>query len=70
MLLILEWLGGINSLLGGDSSGHKKLGRVVACLGMLASIFGMLLSGNQRNAAIFAGVFLVESFILRPSAPK
>ena len=68
--MILEWLGGINSLLGGDSSAHKRLGRPIAYFGMIAAIFGMLLSGKLRNAAILAVVSIVESYILKPAAPK
>lgn len=44
LLLILEWFGGIASFIGGDSSGHKKLGIPITFLGMLTAIFGMILA--------------------------
>jgi hypothetical protein len=42
--LILQWLGGIGSMLGGNSYYHRRLGRPVAYLGMISAILGIVLA--------------------------
>lgn len=42
LFLVMEWLGGIRSILGGDSYLHKKLGYFVNYLGMISVIVGLL----------------------------
>ena len=66
----MEWLGGIGSLLGGNSYYHKRLGRPIAYLGMITAIFGMIFAKEETKAAIFGVVLLIEVLILKAAKPK